>query len=98
MPRAGFSSVSLRDEILEKVDKFIANNSEGFTNRPQVLTGAILQFLDGKAIDRQNVNPVNDAIIEAQIAEHVKELADSKFEALVEAKIDEMLKKKFGGS
>lgn len=41
----GFTSVSLPDELVAQIDKFIKSNKWGYRSRPDVITAAVRAFL-----------------------------------------------------
>lgn len=44
MPREGLTSVSLPDELIEKIDEFAENSDMGYSSRPDVIKTALREF------------------------------------------------------
>lgn len=44
----GWTTLSLKDDLVAQVDAFVRANDQGFTNRAEVVTAAVRQFLDGR--------------------------------------------------
>lgn len=44
MPREGLTSVSLPDDLIEKIDEFAENSDMGYTSRPDVIKTALREF------------------------------------------------------
>lgn len=59
LPREGFQSVNLPEELMERIDAFIAQNlARGYRTRPDVIKQALRDFLDREeAIRLQGKGP-----------------------------------------
>lgn len=44
----GWTTVALKDALVAQIDRFLAENDEAFSNRAEVVTAALREFLDGK--------------------------------------------------
>lgn len=42
----GWTSLSLKDDLIAQIDAFIAHNDAGFSNRAEVIATALREFLD----------------------------------------------------
>lgn len=52
----GWASLSLRDEVVARLDAFIERNAWGYRNRAEVVTAAVRQFLEGDVLARAELN------------------------------------------
>lgn len=74
MPGAGHRSVSLPDDLLAKVERFVESNDEGYRSVAEVVSVAIRQFLREEERTRQAASP--ELPPEARVGETGRRLLD----------------------
>lgn len=48
MANKGWANVSLKDGLVAQIDAFLLSNDSGYSNRAEVVTAAVRQFLEGQ--------------------------------------------------
>lgn len=46
VPLPGWRSISLKEELLARVERFIVENDDGYSNRAEVIAAAVRKFID----------------------------------------------------
>lgn len=64
---SNYQTVNLKRELVERVDRYVERNQEGFTNRSEFIHAAVREFLDGR--DRERIQDLIEASVEAKIKE-----------------------------
>ena len=56
VPLPGWVSISLKEDLVKRIEAFIRENDEGYSNRSEVVAAAVRQFVDAyyarKALER----------------------------------------------
>lgn len=83
----GWVSLSLRDEVVLRLDAYIESNVWGYRNRAEVVTAALRQFLEGPPLSREELR---QAILAVRATE--PETVDDMLSALL-AELDLKVRK-----